>query len=273
MPFTTQQWSPSNAAPMGGMHDTDLRMFQSQEYEEVVGAPSTMLPPQLQYTSDADWASDYDSRSPTIGNMAMSNTELYSTVPSNYMLHNLRVPVPRSSGAVSAHSPTSSYGSTSPQQVFSRPQESLRPGIGRSHTAPANQLRLSELIPTSAPTSEKQTASEEDDDELTAEGDSKSKVRKRQRIPHTAVERRYREALNAGIKSLQAAVVASKQTTGSPAPLADDKPSKSSILHGAIEQIQTLSSDNVSLRNEVRALQAQLAEISQWAQAGVHGSY
>lgn len=79
---------------------------------------------------------------------------------------------------------------------------------------------------------------------------------------------RYREALNAGIKSLQVAVAESKKATGGAKLLVDDKPSKSSILHSAIEQIQSLSRDNAALKNEVVALRARLEDIEKWCSQG-----
>jgi hypothetical protein len=70
--------------------------------------------------------------------------------------------------------------------------------------------------------------------------------------------------LNAGIKSLQATVAASKSATGGSPALADDKPSKSTILQGAIQHIQTLSADNLALAKETSVLKARLAEIEGW---------
>jgi hypothetical protein len=70
--------------------------------------------------------------------------------------------------------------------------------------------------------------------------------------------------LNAGIKSLQATVAASKSATGGSPTLADDKPSKSTILQSAIQHIQTLSADNLALAKEASLLKARLAEIEGW---------
>jgi hypothetical protein len=86
----------------------------------------------------------------------------------------------------------------------------------------------------------KRGSSEEED--ANYEPGTKGRGRKRQRIPHTAVERRYRENLNAHLEKLRQTVptLASRKGPGSgkaTSPGEGVKPSKCEILHGAIEFI------------------------------------
>jgi hypothetical protein len=184
--FPLQNWS----AGQGGMHNTDLRMFQGDEYDDAyAGNSSAMLSPHLSYTSDADWASDYDVHSPTAMGFGTPSSEVFPALPfgSN---HNLQVPAPRSVGAASNHSPTSSYGGASPQVPSASLYESSRPGIARSVTAPEGITRRRLQQVTSCPTSQIKAGSEGEEEEFVLDSDSKRQGRKRQRIPHTAVERR-----------------------------------------------------------------------------------
>ncbi|KAF1827413.1 uncharacterized protein K489DRAFT_311701 [Dissoconium aciculare CBS 342.82] len=259
--FPLQNWH----AGQGGMHNTDLRMFQEDRFDDAyAGNTPAMLSPHLSYASDADWTSDYDVHSPSTMTFGTPSSEVFPSLPFTDSKHNLQVPSARSVGASSTHSPTSSYDGTSPQVPAASLYESSRPLIARSSTAPevATRRRLQQV--TSCPTSQKLAGSEGEEEDFVLDGDSKQRSRKRQRIPHTAVERRYREALNAGIKSLQATVVASKSATGGSPILADDKPSKSTILQSAIQHIQTLSADNLALMKEASAMKARLAEIEGW---------
>lgn len=85
--------------------------------------------------------------------------------------------------------------------------------------------------------------------------------RPKQRIPHTTVERRYRENLNAKIKQLQQAVPMLNTTTSTKRSLADmddgidlPKPSKCEILTGAVDYITLLELENARLLSVVQRL-------------------
>ena len=82
--------------------------------------------------------------------------------------------------------------------------------------------------------------------------------RKRQRIPHTAVERRYRENLNAHLDKLRQNVPALACGAGDAGDGA--KPSKCEVLNGAIEYIGTLSREKNALEVKVGDLEAALAK-------------
>lgn len=77
-----------------------------------------------------------------------------------------------------------------------------------------------------------------------------SRSRPRKRIPHTAVERRYRENLNAHLEKLRAAVpnITSAQRRKSSEGADPMKPSKCEVLLGAVEYIQHLEQENCRLK-------------------------
>jgi hypothetical protein len=124
----------------------------------------------------------------------------------------------------------------------------------------------------------KGSSDEEDADYEPAPG---QRGRKRQRIPHTAVERRYRENLNAHLEKLRQTVpslAARKGAGGSKVEGGEGvKPSKCEILHGAIEyigaqdkQIALKDKHIVDLTNENQALRASLDQLQDWIRANSH---
>lgn len=101
--------------------------------------------------------------------------------------------------------------------------------------------------------------------------------RKRQRIPHTAVERRYRENLNAHLDKLRLTVPAFARRgsggggieiggakAGEHGESGGVKPSKCEVLTGAIEHIGALDRENKGLRGEVERLKARVEELEGW---------
>lgn len=76
--------------------------------------------------------------------------------------------------------------------------------------------------------------------------------RPRKRIPHTAVERRYRENLNAHLEKLRAAVpnLTSAQRRKSSDGSDPLKPSKCEVLMGAVDYIQRLEAENERLKGK-----------------------
>lgn len=110
---------------------------------------------------------------------------------------------------------------------------------------------------------------------------STERGRKPLRVPHTEVERRYRENLNAQIDRLRQTVpslASNRRAQGEGYPrytisqdldepkttppvnsLSNTKPSKSEILRGAIEHIHAVEVDNVAVRKEIEQLRSQLA--------------
>ncbi|KAL1306445.1 hypothetical protein AAFC00_005144 [Neodothiora populina] len=79
-----------------------------------------------------------------------------------------------------------------------------------------------------------------------------SRGRPRKRIPHTAVERRYRENLNAHLEKLRSAVpnltaAQRRKATDGADPM---KPSKCEVLIGAVEYIKRLEDENERLKRK-----------------------
>jgi hypothetical protein len=119
---------------------------------------------------------------------------------------------------------------------------------------------------------------------------STERERRLLRVPHTVVERRYRENLNAQIDRLRQSVPAlasrcaqdgtaisneyqkstisqkldEPETTPPVNSLPNTKPSKSEILRGAIEHIHAVELDNVAAREEIEHLRSQLAVLQRW---------
>ena len=77
--------------------------------------------------------------------------------------------------------------------------------------------------------------------------------RGRKRIPHTAVERRYRENLNLHLENLRYAVPHVQAAQRRRASDANDpmKPSKCEVLLGALEYIKQLESENKQLKQKL----------------------
>lgn len=89
--------------------------------------------------------------------------------------------------------------------------------------------------------------------------------RKRQRLPHTAVERHYRENLKAHIESLRQKVPLLswpvKPNAEPSSSLLPDGPrrSKCDVLKGAIDYISVIERANTALENEIEVLKAQVS--------------
>lgn len=179
-------WSGGHGEAVGGMHNTNLGMFQGEEYDEAFGSEQgTVISPHLSYVNDSDWNSDYDMRSAPAFPGAPS--EGYHVLPTSNPNPTLMVPYPHALAHSATQSPTSSYGSASPQQHFAKASE--RPHISRSHTAP-ERAPSGDVTKAAYASSVKNTGSEGEDEEFAPGEDGKPKGKKRQRIPHTAVERR-----------------------------------------------------------------------------------
>jgi hypothetical protein len=123
--------------------------------------------------------------------------------------------------------------------------------------------------------------SDEDDEEYEPNqqpATSSGRGRKRQRIPHTAVERRYRENLNAHLEKLRQTVPSLAGRRGPGGSKVDGgegvRPSKCEILHGAIEYIGTqdkvMSAKDqriAELARENAVLKANFEQMQNWIQA------
>jgi len=265
MPMLTSQWGDGQASQMGGMQDVDLRMFQhdSGRYTDSFGGgQAQIITPGVNYYGEANGPSDVDMATPSTIGFPVEATEGYHiSRPSDSYL---RPPTGHGPGSVSTQSPKSAHGEISPRNrkrcVEEEADARQRPTMLRAVTAPEPRL---------PPALKRMGTSEEDgDDEYVPTEDVKARGRKRQRIPHTAVERRYRENLNAHLEKLRQTVPAlAARTPGCKAGETIHegvKPSKCEILNGAIEHIGGLDKENQMLRNEIKMLRARIEEMDRW---------
>lgn len=233
LPMITAQWVQHQQGPhLNGIHDFDMYAHDDSAYAHSQYSHPSLVSPNLSY-SDME----------TVGTPSTSGfgEERTYSYPSNL----LRPPHHRMSQGT--HSPNSSHGGASPrEQPLSSPQLS-RPGmIPRSNTAPEPNDQQANPAGFTSPAIKHSS----DEDEYVPSEPS-NRGRKRQRIPHTAVERRYRENLNAHLDKLRQHVpaLALRGADGMKGAGGQGvRPSKCEILNGAIEHIGALTKDVSTLR-------------------------
>ena len=263
---TLSGWQQQNQAEqMPDAQGIDVsRMYpqDAQSYQPYGGGSHASMPPTYQHHDS--WASDMDIGTPSTAGFPSEDTYHHPAQPFGH----LRIPANTAAGA---HSPQSSHSGISPQLPRAR-LEPERPAYGRSLTDPTQKRRATAPAAAGA---KHPSSDEEDEDfvpaaeEATAKSSnthSKGGRGKRQRIPHTAVERRYRENLNAHLDKLRQTVpsLASRAGSGKEGDVGGVKPSKCEILSGAIDHIGAIERENAALRNEVRALRQQVGEFEAW---------
>ena len=253
---------------MSGIQPLDLNFFEidghSLGQRNSGGQPSMVSHNSGGYHHDS-WGSDMEIGTPstTTGLPSDLDESLQST--QQQVPDRLRPPMHAHRSSSSMHSPHSSYSGVSPSDATllspqpARPDE--RPMLSRYATAPEP----------GGHTGTKRGGTSDDDDEeyVPSPGDPKQRGRKRQRIPHTAVERRYRENLNAHLDKLRQAVpplAARKGPGGGKGAEGGEgaKPSKCEILSGAIDHIGVLNKENADLKNEKKALRARIEDMQSW---------
>ncbi|WPH00975.1 Hypothetical protein R9X50_00380900 [Acrodontium crateriforme] len=284
MPLLTSQWAGGTRPPpiMGGMQDVNMGIFQhdttDSTYIDSYGpGGSHHFSPPVGYNGEGNWHSDVDMGTPSTGPFPASMGESYHPIHAGHSNH-LQLPQRDHLGGTSLHSPRSSRGAISPGSHISHPPSTShteeRPPLGRSNTAPDHPGHRRSTTSTGTAGIVKRSGSEEGEDEYvpTEEHQKSGRGRKRQRVPHTAVERRYRENLNAHLDKLRQTVpaFAKRRASGSgkpgdPATMGEGvKPSKCEILNGAIEHILAVDKENAALKHEVQALRARLDELERW---------
>lgn len=305
MPLLTGQWPPTvhpqSTAPaqqqMLGISGMDRRFFHDDSTSYMgytsTGASNNLI--STGYAPENTWTDSMDMSTPS--NFESPHEPLDSfpqTQPSQCRLQPPRIP--SNSRTPHGHAPSLSPHLDSPDTMSIE-----RPTMhGRSQTAPVkpHHPKTAKTPTIKASGSDE---NESDDDFVPSESNINSKPappasnrgRKRPRIPHTAVERRYRENLNAHLERLRQTVpsLASRRTSGgiplvsAPHPtsghrasepgtapvatlLADGaKPSKCEILNGAIEHIGAVERDNAALREEAKDLRARVEDLQRWYSA------
>ncbi|KAK0950317.1 hypothetical protein LTR91_025758 [Friedmanniomyces endolithicus] len=305
MPTLPNQWSDQQGSRMGGMQDVDLSVFQHDPYPATYGTTATqMLPTGYGYYAGLDLpaCSDVEMHTPTTANFPLvAPTEVsFTTISASYLQ-----PPTTAHASLAARSPKSVHSNLSPRPRLRYPNgqhappptttshhQQHRPAISRAATAPEprdppalkrNASTISDADP------------EDEDEEYVPVAETKSSRgggahRKRQRIPHTAVERRYRDNLNAHLDKLRLSVPAftggAREMPGGSLGSAagstaggksggvgsgEAKPSKCEVLNGAIEHIGEVERENRGLREEVQMLGARVEELERWCREGGRG--
>lgn len=272
LPMVAAQWAHSQEQQMGGIHDFDIDMYHhnSPSYvhqHQFSGIQPTLVSPHM----GGYPGSDID----TVG------TPSSTGFPDAGEFPNALAPTPnhlqlphRNSGGYSPHSSPSGI---SPRELpISSPQlldAADRPGMIRSSTAPEQGERNSATSSQVISGIKASRNSDEDDDDFMPSEITK-RGRKRQRIPHTAVERRYRENLNAHLDKLRQTVPSLAARKGPDGAQIGNghgvKPSKCEILSGAIEHIGALNKDILDLKTENQALRAKIDQMQNWYRANSH---
>lgn len=185
MPMLTSTWNSGHTPQMGGMQDVDLRMFQYQN-DYATTAPQ-FLNPAIGFSGDGSWTPDVDMGTPSTPAFQSELSESYHAAANNH----LRPPQRPEMRTGSPQSQGSSQSGLSPHHrrtATTSAQVDPRPSLTRSITAPeyARRPTTSGDVPVL-----KRSNSDEVDEEYLPVEDAKLRGRKRQRIPHTAVERRY----------------------------------------------------------------------------------
>jgi hypothetical protein len=269
--MSLHHWHQGHSLAVGSVHDPEFRMFHAApgHYEDSInhqGGP--LISPPMTYVSEPTWPSDMDLGTPSTAGFPDQQLDAYHAVRHTSITQPHLHHPQRYSTAVQSqiHSPPSSYGELIPVKEE-------RPSVTRSTTAPAPAAprpRPIKAVKSSSIPSLKRSGSEDEDEEFVPVEEAKPRGRKRQRIPHTAVERRYRENLNAHLDKLRQTVptLASKRAPGGgrlPDGLGEGvKPSKCEILNGAIEHIGALGRENAALMTEVKALRSRLEDLERW---------
>jgi len=278
-----------------GMAGMDRRYFQDdvQPYMaySTTTAPNSLISPC--YPTENTW-SDMDIGTPSNFDSPQESLESYiQTQPAHSRLQAPRL-------INNSQHPHIQAPSISPHQEIPDPMSVDRPSMpGRSKTDPV-KIRHPKSNKTT-PIIKASGSDESDDDFVPSESNQTPKPptaasnrgRKRQRIPHTAVERRYRENLNAHLERLRQTVpaLASRRTSGGMPPLANNtttsghrasepttmpvaplpsdgaKPSKCEILNGAIEHIGLVERENGGLRDEIKELRTRVEDLQRWYSA------
>lgn len=302
MPMLTNQWAPQSQPQsntqqhqqMLGMASMDRRYFQDDTPPfmaySTTGASNNLISPC--FPAENAW-SDIDMNTPSNFDSPQEPIETFVPNQPNHA-HLLPPRIPGNTRHPHTHAPI-----TSPRQEITDPMSVDRPTMpGRSQTEPVKGQhgRASKTANIKVSGSD-----ESDDDFVPSECNQNSKPatttsnrgRKRQRIPHTAVERRYRENLNAHLERLRQTVpaLASRRVSGNIPLLSNNhnagghrgsepntapvvallsdgaKPSKCEILNGAIEHIGAVERENGALREEVKELRARVEDLQRWYSA------
>lgn len=246
MAMLTHQWPETQPSHLNSLQHLDLRLFASEEQQF----------PDLSYSQYDAYSDPETVGTPSTSSYLNDMDSCFNPLP--IPSDHLQLPNKSRRTMGPMASPQSSYGSISPTpSPTPMPMHAATPAPSTTTIykidSPAADMFIcpSETSQDSGPAITKA---------------SKSRGNKRARIPHTAVERRYRENLNAHLDKLRQNVpaLAAPSRHMSSASEGGVKPSKCEILNGAIDHISLLSRENAALRNELVALRQKVGEFDGW---------
>ncbi|KAI7496688.1 hypothetical protein KC367_g6535 [Hortaea werneckii] len=286
LPTLTGQWA-DHGAQMGSIQAVDLRMFHHEgpqptsPYHQDLGLiPSPAA--SYRHGDGTHWMSDVDLGTPSTVAYAAESTEGYLPGPRVSETCHLQLPKGNVPDLASAGTPDCGshehlmYNAHTGQAEHTRQVEGKqRPNISRSVTAPEPRQRRLTASTSEAPVLTRNGTGNDGDEEYMPAGEEPTtRGRKRQRIPHTAVERRYRENLNAHLDKLRQTVpaLAARDGKGCEGTQESVRPSKCEILNGAIEHICALDKENQALKNDMKLLRARLEDTDRWYRGHMRGS-
>lgn len=257
MPALHDYSSTAPLLPSQGWNGLNLQMYQHDMYGNLqLHTPQALQSPSLSFSQYSDWDMENGSPSPALTGGFPDFYETQQNIP--YRQSGLA----HSMYTESTHydrSQTSHYNPTAPHSPPKGSQllRAERPTLGRSVTAPV-------------PAMKRESPSEEENEDATSSNNQTSKARLRKpRMPHTAVERRYRENLNAHLDRLRQALpsLAARKRAGpgKESTAADStRPSKTDILSTAVEYISVLESENAALKAELESLKVASGQGTSW---------
>ncbi|RMY65032.1 hypothetical protein D0863_09401 [Hortaea werneckii] len=279
LPTLTGQWA-DHGAQMGSIQAVDLRMFHHEGPQPTTPYhqdPGQITSPAASYrhVDGTHWMSDVDMGTPSTVAYAAEPTEGYLPGPRVSETCHLQL----SHGNVADPASAGTPGCSSHERLMynghaGNAEQKQRPNIIRSVTAPEPRQRRLTASTSEVPALKRNVTSDDGDEEYMPAGEEpKTRGRKRQRIPHTAVERRYRENLNAHLDKLRQTVpaLAARNGKGCEGTQESVKPSKCEILNGAIEHICALDKENQALKNEMKLLKARLDDTDRWYRGHMRG--
>ena len=277
LPMSDGQWPHTQQPQLSGFQPLSTNCFEEDEHTfgQFLARPSVMssnmVYPPITWASEIEIATHCPTAFPSALGDALDDFHQDAQAQTYESLH---PPVSTHGSPGSAYSPHSYHSGFSrrerPSQTTSPAYSDKRPAlakVGRPATDPGPH----DYGPSGCPHNDTkhEDSSEADDEEYVPQVEPKARGKKRQRIPHTAVERRYRENLNSNLDKLRQTVPALAARRGQGASKGAEggegvKPSKCEILNGAIEHIGSLSKQNDGLRHENRALRARMEDMQNW---------
>ncbi|WPG99437.1 topoisomerase 1-associated factor 1 [Acrodontium crateriforme] len=288
MIVTMDHWQQNLQDPMGSILHENINIFPDP-FLQVSNGPDSYTTPYSDAQSLTTPVADFDKFSVTwpsdVEQQALSAAEILQDLSEEYYPENglpngqsyasFNINTNHPYPATPAHSSRSSVGTIGAQSLLSNEELSpldVRPNPTQ-HLAQSPPLSLSQsttLPPTTATTkpiqprqkrdsTSEKPPSKQSNKDLSKKSTSPTRTRRRPRIPHTDVERRYRENLNAHLDKLRTMVPGHRNSAvQGEGIIASDalKLSKCEVISAAVSHIGNLERENSLLGAEVKELKA-----------------